>query len=45
MGVESIGAYEKELRLHARVGIRRSLKAGERLWNQPSFEQGKEVNL
>ena len=45
MGVESIGAYEKELREHARAGIGRSLKAGEQLWNQPPFEECKDVSL
>lgn len=45
MGVESIGAYEKEMRAHAGAGIGRSLKAGEQLWNQPPFEECKEVSL
>ena len=41
MGVESIGAYEKEMREYAGAGIGRSLKAGEQLWNQPPFEECK----
>lgn len=45
MGVESIGAYEKEMREYAGAGIKRSLKAGEQLWNQPPLEECKEVNL
>ena len=45
MNVESIGAYEREMREHAGAGIGRSLKAGEQLWNQPPFEECKEVNL
>ena len=45
MGVESIGAYEKELREHARAGTGRSLKAEDQLWNQPQFEECKEVSM
>ena len=45
MGVESINAYEKETREYAGAGIKRSLKAGEQLWNQPLFEECKEVKL
>ena len=45
MGVESIGAYEKEMREHAGAGIGTSLKAGEQLWNQPPFEECKEAKL
>lgn len=45
MGLESIGAYEKEMRECAGAGIKRSLKAGEQLWNQPPFEECNEVNL
>ncbi|KAJ8131527.1 hypothetical protein O1611_g2097 [Lasiodiplodia mahajangana] len=41
--LESVAAYEQEMRRYAAVSLGRSLAGGMRMFNQPAFDQCKEV--